>query len=103
MNEEEKELLLRVAKLSEDNHRILRKMERGVYWARVWSLVRLLLILAPLILGYIYLRPFLDKINEIYSDLNSFGNFNANSTSTLFNSEWAKGLLDQLRGGAGDQ
>lgn len=95
MNDEERELLARAVKISEDNHRILKKMERSVYWSRVWTVARLFLILAPIVLGYIYLRPFFERFNGIYSDLENFSN--SSSTSSFLNSTWVKSFLEQLK------
>ena len=67
MNPEEKVLLERTLKLSEENNQILRQMRRTARWAVVWGFIKAALIIVPLILGYLYLQPFFDQILENYS------------------------------------
>ena len=69
MNPEEKLLLERSLKLSEDNNRILKKMERRLRWAVVWGFIKLVIIIVPIIVGFIYLEPYFSKVEENYYDL----------------------------------
>lgn len=61
MNPEEKVLLERALKLSEENNQILRKIERKAKWAILWGFIKILIIVVPLVAGYIFLQPFLDQ------------------------------------------
>lgn len=74
MNPEEKVLLERTLKLSEENNRILHKMQRAARWSRAWGFVKMLIVVVPLILGYIYLQPYLDQIVESYSGIQELFN-----------------------------
>ncbi len=69
MNPEEKVLLERALKLSEDNNRILRKMQRAARWAVVWGFVKAAIVIVPLVAGYIYLQPFFEEIANNYESL----------------------------------
>ena len=75
MNPEEKVLLERTLKLSEENNQILHKIDRKARWAIVWGFIKGAIIVVPLILGYLYLQPFLapaiDNLRGIQELLNS--------------------------------
>ncbi len=74
MNPEEKALLDRTLKLSEENNRILHQMQRAARWALLWGFIKVALIIVPLVAGYLYLQPFLGKALE-----------NADNLRQLFN------------------
>jgi len=78
MNPEEKELLNRSLRLSEENNKILRKMQRTARWALIWGLVKVIIVIVPLVLGVIYLQPFFDSASEVINQgvqlINSSGN-----------------------------
>jgi len=57
MDSQDRELLLRTAKLAEDNNRRLRRVERNLFWSQIWGIVKVAIIVIPLILGYFYLEP----------------------------------------------
>lgn len=59
MDPEEKRLLERSLRLSEDNNRILKKMERRLRWAIIWGFIKIAIIIVPLVLGYIFLEPYI--------------------------------------------
>ena len=67
MNPEEKELLQRALKLSEDNNRILHKMQRAAKWAALWGFIKFLIIVVPLVVGFLLLQPYLEPIRELYN------------------------------------
>lgn len=66
MNPEERQLLERSLKLSEENHRILVKMERRFRWAVAWGFIKLMLIVVPLVIGYFFLEPYFDGVAESF-------------------------------------
>jgi hypothetical protein len=66
MNPEDKVLLERTLKLSEENNLILRKMQRAARWALLWGFVKVLIVIVPLVLGYIFLQPFFGDLSENY-------------------------------------
>ncbi|MDP2642034.1 MAG: hypothetical protein Q8P21_01960 [bacterium] len=67
MNPEEKVLLERTLKLSEENNKILRKIERRARWAVVWGFIKVAIIIVPLVIGYLYLQPFFERAMENYN------------------------------------
>ncbi|MDP3875105.1 MAG: hypothetical protein Q8Q22_01110 [bacterium] len=67
MNPEEKILLERTLELSEENNQILRKMQRAARWAILWGFIKVAIIIVPLVVGYLYLQPFLDQALENYN------------------------------------
>jgi hypothetical protein len=77
MNPEEKLLLERSLKLSEENNRILKKMERRFRWAVLWGFIKLAIIIIPLIIGYLYLEPYFveaaDEFQNVRQLINSVG------------------------------
>ena len=64
MDSDDRELLLRTAKLAEDNNRRLRRIERNMFWSQIWGIIKVALIVVPLILGYFYLEPHLGSLGE---------------------------------------
>ena len=62
MTPEEKELLMRTVKLAEDNNRILLGIKRTLHLQTIWSVVKIAVVVLPLIIGYIFLQPYLNTI-----------------------------------------
>ena len=69
MNPEEKALLEQSLKLSEENHRILLKLQRAARWNTFWSVIKILVFILPLIAGYFYLQPYLGQAAKNYGDI----------------------------------
>ncbi len=69
MSPEEKVLLERTLKLSEENNQILRKIERRSRWAILWGFIKVAVIIVPLVIGYLYLQPFLDQALENFNSV----------------------------------
>ena len=69
MSPEEKMLLERTLKLSEENNQILRKMQRVARWGILWGFIKVAIIIVPLVAGYIFLQPFLEQAMENYSGI----------------------------------
>lgn len=69
MNPEEKELLSKTLRLSEENNRILRKMQRAARWAVVWGFIKFVIIVTPLIVGFLYLEPHVRDLVDEYEAL----------------------------------
>lgn len=68
MTPEEKVLLEQTLKLSEENNRILLGLRSKVRWYTLWSLAKFVLIVGPLILGYIYLEPYLGSYMDTFKN-----------------------------------
>lgn len=69
MTPEEKLLLERSLKLSEENHRILKKMERRLRLAMIWGVIKLVVIFVPLIVGVFFLEPYLKDAAKNYEGI----------------------------------
>ena len=69
MDPEQKNLLDRLVKLSEDNNRILHKMRRSARWGMFWGFVKFLIIAIPVVAGIIYLQPRLANLSNDYSQV----------------------------------
>ena len=66
MNPEDRVLLERTLKLSEENNRILRKMQSAARWAIIWGFIKVAIVVVPLVLGYIFLQPYFEQAGENY-------------------------------------
>ena len=69
MNPEERRLLERSLKLSEDNNRILKKLERKARWATIWGFIKVAIIVVPLIVGYFLLEPYVNDAVDNYNSV----------------------------------
>jgi len=67
MNPEEKLLLERTLKLSEENNLILRKIQKTAKRAAIWGFIKVLIIVTPLVIGYFYLQPYFKDVVETYN------------------------------------
>ncbi len=68
MNPEDRELLKRVAKLSEENNAMLHKIRSTARWAVVWGFVKVLIfIVIPVVLAVHYLTPYLGTLQKTLS------------------------------------
>ena len=74
MSPEEKVLLERTLKLSEENNKILHRLDRTRRLAVVWGLIKVAIIIVPLILGYIFLQPYIQEAMANYSGAVEFLN-----------------------------
>ncbi|MBI5733857.1 MAG: hypothetical protein HY973_02850 [Candidatus Kerfeldbacteria bacterium] len=51
---------------------ILRNTEKArsyIFWSQVMGIVKILLIIVPLVLGFLYLKPYLGQVIGTYQDL----------------------------------
>ncbi|MEK7461876.1 MAG: hypothetical protein AAB586_02275 [Patescibacteria group bacterium] len=71
MNPEEKTLLERTLRLSEENNQILHKIQNRARWAVLWGFIKVAIIAIPLVAGYLYLQPFLEQTIGNYNALKS--------------------------------
>ena len=71
MNPEEREVLERTLKLSEENNEILRKLQRSMHLARIMSLVYWIFIIGSAIGAYYLIQPYLEQMLNIYGGAKS--------------------------------
>jgi hypothetical protein len=67
MNPEERRLLERTLKLSEENNEILKKMRAQARRQTIYGFIRLAIIILPFVIGYIFLEPYFDEARTNYS------------------------------------
>ncbi|MEK7505888.1 MAG: hypothetical protein AAB597_03290 [Patescibacteria group bacterium] len=95
MTPEEKQLLEKTTKLSEENYHMLRSLQSGARWGRFWGLFKWAVIIVPLIFGYFYLQPYIDSIMSMYSQVMEQSNQLKNIQGQLPD---LSGLLDKIPG-----
>jgi hypothetical protein len=47
-----------------ENNKILRQMRRNARWSALWGTVKFFIIVIPLIVGYLYLEPYLGPLGK---------------------------------------
>ena len=63
------ELLKKNIELSEEILNISKKVNNFVIWQKILSVLKILIIIVPLILGYYYLLPYFKELQSMYTDL----------------------------------
>ncbi len=69
MQPEERSMFERSLKMAEENNRLLKKMDRRARLAMIWGLIKIAIIAIPLILGYLYLEPYINEAINNYQSL----------------------------------
>ena len=69
MNPEERHLLERSLKLSEENNQILKKIDRRAKRAAIYGFIKLAIVILPFVIGYFLLQPYLNQAGSTYSQL----------------------------------
>lgn len=69
MDEEIKKLLEKNLKLTEEIHKMTKGIKSYVLWERIFGALKILFIVAPIVLGIIYLPTILEKTLEPYKEL----------------------------------
>ena len=72
ISEELSELLRVNLDKNEEILKISRKLDTYLKWQNVWGILRLLVILVPIILGFIYLPPIIKEFFQSYQSLIKF-------------------------------
>lgn len=58
-----------ILKYSQASYEILEKVQRWILWNRIFTFVKILIIVVPIVLGIIYLPPLLQNAFKPYIDL----------------------------------
>jgi len=69
MTPEEKQLLERVAVLSEENNHILRGIRRANRFGVVWKILYWAVVIALSYGAYIYIQPYFDQLLKMYDQV----------------------------------
>jgi hypothetical protein len=71
MNSDEKALLERTLKLSEENHQILLSMQRAARRATIYGFIKVIIVLLPFVIGYFYLEPYFGQAVKNFDSFRS--------------------------------
>jgi len=63
------ELLRKNLELTEEIHKMAKRIDRFVFWQKVLGTLQILIIVVPIILGVIYLPPLLENMLSQYQKL----------------------------------
>ena len=66
MSPEERKLLEEAVTLSRENHKILRQLRGSLWWGRVYSLLKWVVIIGSTIWAYYYIQPYLFQLMDTY-------------------------------------
>jgi len=69
MDEEIKKLLEKNLELNEEIYHMVRDLKNYIFWQRIWSVFKVLIIVVPLIIGFIYLPPLIKDMFTGYQSL----------------------------------
>ncbi len=69
MNPEERLLLERSLKLSEENNALLKKIDRRAKRAAIYGFIKLAIIILPFVIGYFLLEPYIDDAQRNYQTI----------------------------------
>jgi hypothetical protein len=61
--------------LTRENNQMLHKIRREAAWGKFWSVLKIILYLAPLIYAYYYIHPYIEKVNSLYQQTEKAKNF----------------------------
>jgi len=78
-HKELKDLLKEALEVSKKNQEDLKHIRRFVLWLQIWGAIKVVFILVPIILGIIYLPPFLEEWMGYYQSTpteSGYGLFN---------------------------
>ena len=63
--------LQNILKMTEENNKMLKRMERRHIWSVVTRFIYIGLVVALAYQGYVYLQPYLDKATQMYNTASS--------------------------------
>ncbi len=69
MSPEERKLLEEAVSLSRENHKLLQKMHRALWWQRLVFWIKWIVVILVALGAYYYIQPWLEQIIELYSSL----------------------------------
>jgi len=68
-DEEIKKILEENQKLVKEIHGMTKKIKSYLFWSQVFGIMKILLILIPIAIGFIYLPPLLDSLIQQYQGI----------------------------------
>ena len=73
MDAEQEKLLRQTYSLVEENHKILKKMQKKARWQSLLSSIKFLFFILFVAGAYYYLQPYLESIINLYANLQEIG------------------------------
>ncbi len=64
-------------KLNQESYKMLKDIKRYIFWKKIWTGVKILIVLVPVLLGIFYLPPIIKHWVDKYHYLFSLSNFNS--------------------------
>jgi len=64
-------------KLNQQMHKMVKSIKNYVIGQRIWFVIKILIIVTPIVLGFIYLPPLLSDLMSQYKDLLNMGETSA--------------------------
>lgn len=99
MDEETKILLEKNLKMTEEMYVIVKKINRTLIWQQIFSFLKILIIIVPIVLGMIYLPPLLKDVFNQYQSIMGLGEKAADINNLPGNASQFidKNLLENLK------
>ncbi len=72
-------------RLSKDNHKILKKMQRNAFWGRGLKIIYWLVIIGGALGAYYYIQPFIDSLREGFESIQTEAEGMTNGVGTGLN------------------
>jgi len=69
MTPDEKHMLEEMAELAKENNKILRSMQRAIWWGRFFGFLKWTVIIGLTLGSFYYIQPYLAAILKIYGNL----------------------------------
>lgn len=69
MEPEDKRMLKRILDLTEDNHKMLKKLHHALWWQRFSSFLYWVVVIGASIGLYYYLQPLFESVSKIYESV----------------------------------
>ncbi|OHA91925.1 MAG: hypothetical protein A3J09_00240 [Candidatus Zambryskibacteria bacterium RIFCSPLOWO2_02_FULL_51_21] len=69
MNPEERHLLERSVKLAQENNEMLRSIQARARRQTIYGFIKLVIVILPFVLGYIFLQPYFDDVLRNYNSV----------------------------------
>lgn len=89
-----KEILEENLSVSYQNYRLLKKISRALFWSRFYGFLKFAFIIALLIMGLFYVKPWIEKFIPFYQGVS--GNQNLNNINEILKNIDPKNLPNVL-------
>lgn len=96
-NDELKALLLENQRLLKDIHAATQKTRRYILWSQIGGFLKLVLVLVPLVLGYLYIQPYLSQALSSMQDVYGLGSTNSQQPTNGQQITVPQNIWDQLQ------